>query len=144
MYIRRSEDVQDVFWTSYVRSVYVLCVLWCGYVTAITLWKRFTVSIMKATINHSYLEKTKTPTNKYMLKFNNANTKKRCEICSKLTIKTPEWCLTLTEWCLPLLLTLNKFHTFFLCFYCWLWTNKCRLYLFMNIKSRSKIFNYVL
>ena len=26
-YIRRSEDVQDVFWTSYVRSIYVLC-LW--------------------------------------------------------------------------------------------------------------------
>ena len=24
-YIRRSEDVQDVFWTFYVRSVYVLC-----------------------------------------------------------------------------------------------------------------------
>ena len=24
-YIRHSEDVQDVFWTSYVRSVYVLC-----------------------------------------------------------------------------------------------------------------------
>ena len=26
-YIRRSEDVLDVFWTSYVRSIYVLC-LW--------------------------------------------------------------------------------------------------------------------
>ena len=25
MYVRRSEDVQDVFWTSYVRSIYVLC-----------------------------------------------------------------------------------------------------------------------
>ena len=24
-YIRRSEDVLDVFWTSYVRSFYVLC-----------------------------------------------------------------------------------------------------------------------
>ena len=24
-YLRRSEDVQDVFWTSYVRSIYVLC-----------------------------------------------------------------------------------------------------------------------
>ena len=24
-YIRRSEDIQDVFWTSYMRSVYVLC-----------------------------------------------------------------------------------------------------------------------
>ena len=26
-YIRRSEDVQDVFWTSYVHSIYVLCLL---------------------------------------------------------------------------------------------------------------------
>ena len=24
-YIRRSEDFQDVFWTSYVRSIHVLC-----------------------------------------------------------------------------------------------------------------------
>ena len=24
-YIRRSEDVQDIFWTPYVRSIYVLC-----------------------------------------------------------------------------------------------------------------------
>ena len=33
-YIRRSEDVQDVIWTSYVHSIYVLClwgvVLMCG------------------------------------------------------------------------------------------------------------------
>ena len=27
---KTSEDVQDVFWTSYVRSIYVLC-LWGGY-----------------------------------------------------------------------------------------------------------------
>ena len=26
----------------------------------------------------------------YLLKFNNRNTRTRCEICSKLTIKTPE------------------------------------------------------
>ena len=30
------------------------------------------------------------PANKYMLKFNNRNTRKRCEIYSKLTIKTQE------------------------------------------------------
>ena len=28
--------------------------------------------------------------NIYLFKFNNRNTRKRCEICSKLTIKTPE------------------------------------------------------
>ena len=30
------------------------------------------------------------PANIYLLKVNNRNTRKRCEICSKLTIKTPE------------------------------------------------------
>ena len=34
MYIRRSEDVLDVFCTSYVRSIYVLCLLG----TAIANW----------------------------------------------------------------------------------------------------------
>ena len=32
------------------------------------------------------------PANIYLLKFNNKNTRKRCEICSKLTIKTPKQC----------------------------------------------------
>ena len=32
------------------------------------------------------------PAGNYMLKVNNRNTKTRCEICSKLTIKTPEQC----------------------------------------------------
>ena len=30
------------------------------------------------------------PAGNYMLKVNNRNTRTRCEICSKLTIKTPE------------------------------------------------------
>ena len=30
------------------------------------------------------------PAGNYMFKVNNRNTKTRCEICSKLTIKTPE------------------------------------------------------
>ena len=30
------------------------------------------------------------PANIYLLKINNRNTGKRCEICSKLVIKTPE------------------------------------------------------
>ena len=30
------------------------------------------------------------PENKYMFKVNNRDTKKKCEICSKLTIKLPE------------------------------------------------------
>ena len=30
------------------------------------------------------------PANIYLFKVNNRNTRKRCDICSKLTIKTPE------------------------------------------------------
>ena len=32
------------------------------------------------------------PANIYLFKVNNRNTRTRCEICSKLTIKTPERC----------------------------------------------------
>ena len=35
------------------------------------------------------------PAGIYLLKVNNRNTRTRCEICSKLTIKTPECSLTL-------------------------------------------------
>ena len=31
------------------------------------------------------------PVGKHMLKVSNRNTRSNCEICSKLTIKTPEW-----------------------------------------------------
>ena len=44
------------------------------------------------------------PAGTYLLKVNNRNTRVRCEICSKLTIKTPETQLV------SLLLTLNIFH----------------------------------
>ena len=36
------------------------------------------------------------PASIYLLKGNNRNTRARCEICSKLTIKTPEWRQKLT------------------------------------------------
>ena len=48
----------------------------------------------------------KNPANINLFKFNNRNTRKRCEICSKLAIKTPE----LREWTYFIL---NIFHTFF-------------------------------
>ena len=35
--------------------------------------------------------KVKYPAGTYMFKVNNRNTKTRCKICLKLTIKTPEW-----------------------------------------------------
>ena len=36
------------------------------------------------------------PAGNYMFKVNNRNTRKRCKICSKLIIKTPEWRLKST------------------------------------------------
>ena len=45
------------------------------------------------------------PAGNYMFKVNNSNTRARCEICSKLTIKTPERCHGVVL--VPLLLTLN-------------------------------------
>ena len=37
-----------------------------------------------------YVELENSPVSIYLLKVNNRNTRARCEICSKLTIKTPE------------------------------------------------------
>ena len=36
------------------------------------------------------MDHTLMPANSYLLKVNNRNTRKRCEICLKLTIRTPE------------------------------------------------------
>ena len=41
-----------------------------------------------------------------------------CEICSKLTIKHQNDIVLVS-----LYLTLNRFHTLFWCFHCWLWAN---------------------
>ena len=47
------------------------------------------------------------------------------EICSKLMIKTPERSHSRCSGVFVFfLLTLNKFHTLFWCFYCWHWTSK--------------------
>ena len=46
----------------------------------------------------------------YIFRINNRNTRTRCEICSNLTIKTPE-----RHHLVSLLLTLNIFRTFFYC-----------------------------
>ena len=47
----------------------------------------------------------------YLFQVNNRCTKEVCEICSKLTIKTPERC----QWCRSdvFIVNLNIFHTFF-------------------------------
>ena len=57
---------------------------------------------------------TSSPVCIHLFKFNNENTRTVCQIRSKLTIKTQ-------------MLFLNRFHTLFWCFHCWLRTSKCRL-----------------
>ena len=53
------------------------------------------------------------------------NTKWICDVCSKLTIKTPEQC----QWYCSGVSILNFEHISHLswCFHCWIWTSKCRL-----------------
>ena len=59
----------------------------------------------------------------YLFKVNNRNSIKRCEICSKLTIKTPKR----RHWRRFGVFILNVEHHShpFQCFYCSLWTSKC-------------------
>ena len=42
--------------------------------------------------NLTYFSKRYIPAGIYVFKVNNGNTKIRCEICSKITIKTPQGC----------------------------------------------------
>ena len=48
------------------------------------------------------------PANIYLFKVNNKDTRKRCKICSKLTIKTLERC----QWCRSGVFFVNLFYTF--------------------------------
>ena len=59
-----------------------------------------------------YCIKKDTPHGIYFLNINNGSTRKIREICSKLTIKSPERRHLTSFWCL-FLFTLNKFHIFF-------------------------------
>ena len=52
------------------------------------------------------------------------NNRKRCEICSSLTIKTYQND-AIDIVLVSLLLASNIFYNFFYCFYCWLWRPHC-------------------
>ena len=76
-------------------------------------WATIIIGLLLCTIIHmdlAKLENTGFLANIYSFKVNNRNTRKICEICLKLTIMTSFWCLFV------FLLTLDIFHTFFLCF----------------------------
>ena len=92
------------------------------------LWKKFTVQILMMSLENVILNKSGTqqnPAHSYLFEVNNKNSRKRCEICSKLTIKTPE----LRHWrhSVVFIVNISIFRNFFLCFYCWLWASKCEL-----------------
>ena len=70
-------------------------------------------------------KKTLNQTNIYLFKVNNRNTRKRYEICSKLTIKTPER----RHWRSSCVYIVNFEHIshLYLVFLLLLWTSKCKL-----------------
>ena len=88
----------------------------------------------------------------YLLKVKNRNTRTRCKICSKLTIKTPERC----QWHRSGVLIVNFEHVsqlvlvflFLVSFYCYLWAGKCQLARHLrlnndNLSASSLKINYV-
>ena len=71
----------------------------------------------------SYHNFSNIPAGIYSSKSHNGNTKSMCEICSKLTIKTPERHIDIVL--MSLLLILNGFQTFAdIAFHCWIWAIK--------------------
>ena len=60
------------------------------------------------------------PANKCMLKVNNANTRRRGEMCSKLTIKTPE----LHLWRHPVVFIVGFEYVSHILVFLWMWTGK--------------------
>ena len=77
------------------------------------------------------------PSNVYLFKVNNRNTRKRFEKCSKLTIKTPKQ----HQWCLSGVfgISFEHFHLFFQYFYCKLWIGKCLNMLDLQCCKCSKL-----
>ena len=76
------------------------------------------------------------PANIYLLKANNKSIRKWCDICSKLTIKTPEVLVFLLS-------TLKFFHSFF-CFYCFEQVNVSWGPMFHDHNLHGKIFKYLI
>ena len=101
----------DCFWTRWWLSMWShFCIFFVSH------WKALKLIRIQVILTNIHLLK---------LKFNNTNIRKRSEICSNLVID---------DVLVSLLLTLNIFHTFFLCFYCWIWTGN-----FCDLRNQSKI-----
>ena len=98
----------------------------CYFKTSYLAW-----SIKLSTMGTTYYSVSnlllwrKNPAKIHLLKVNNRNSRKRCKICWKLTIKTPE----LPHWRRPGIFIVKFEHILhiFLCFLCWLKASKCLL-----------------
>ena len=68
-------------WPSYL-SIYL-------FIYFALVMNRVPIRVRKSKTNT--FDESINPAGIYLLKVNNRNTRRRCEICSKLTIKTPKW-----------------------------------------------------
>ena len=86
------------------------CILFshCCYLSLILPIRFLRILKQEKKISVHLIEFKTFPAGNDMFKVNNRNTRTRCEICSKLTIKIPE-----RRRLISLLLTLGKFHTLF-------------------------------
>ena len=64
--------------------LFYICKTFCSTLIFKLLFKLFSSMIQPLKYSNIY------PAGNCMFKVNNRNTRKRCQICSKLTIKTPE------------------------------------------------------
>ena len=101
------------------------CQLWVHLTQHAAQWssvRMFNFERLLDCLNRNYIN----PADIYLFKINNVNTRSMHGIRSKL-IKTAEWKDAIDVVSVSFLLTLNRFHTLFQCFHCWIWTSKCRL-----------------
>ena len=100
-----SKDFKYTFSSAYFK--HNECIVHVEFCRSLTIWLYQEIG---------YLQHPCHPAGDYMFIVNNKNFRKRCEIHSKLTIKTPER----RQWrqFVQFKLTLNIFHTLFQCFYC--------------------------
>ena len=87
----------------------------------------------------SFLSYINFSANSCILKVNNKNTRRRCEICSKFRLKTPKR----RQWHLFGVfgvVNVDCLSHFFLVFLCWLWTSKYSLDHFVPLLSFFSMF----
>ena len=81
--------------SSFLLTVLICCLPKCklpNFPTKMQCWQHFLKSSFFQFILLGFIRTIDyNPTGIYLFKVNNRNTRTMCEICSKLTIKTPEW-----------------------------------------------------